>query len=349
MNAVRSIGRLLAVFPLVGAINTQAVHGQSIVPAGDGTGTDVVLEGDRFDISGGQQSGANLFHSFEKFGLNSNQIANFLSQPEIQNILGRVVGGDASIINGLIQVTGGNSNLFLMNPAGIIFGAGASLNVPASFTATTATGIGIGSNWFNAAGSNNYATLTGNPNAFAFATTQPGAIINAGNLSLQPGQNFLTLLGGTVINTGQLSAPGGNITVAAIPGESVVRITQQGLLLGLDIQPLATADTQPEKWTLPIPTLPQLLTGGSGSNATGVTVKNGQVVLTGSGIQINDETGTTIVSGTIDASDKAPGAAGGGVEVLGNKVALVEQAQIDVSGDGKGGTALIGGDYQGKG
>jgi filamentous hemagglutinin family protein len=349
MNAVRSIGPLLVVFPLVGAINIQAVQGQSIVPAGDGTGTDVVLEDNRFDISGGQQSGANLFHSFEKFGLNSNQIANFLSQPGIENILGRVVGGDASIINGLIQVTGGNSNLFLMNPAGIIFGAGASLNVPASFTATTATGIGIGSNWFNAAGSNNYAALTGNPNAFAFAVSQPGAIINAGNLSLQPGQNFLTLLGGTVISTGQLSAPGGNITVAAIPGESVVRINQQGLLLGLDIQPLATADTQPENWNLPIPTLPQLLTGGSGSNATGLTVKNGQVVLTGSGIQINEQTGTTIVSGTLNAANKAPGAAGGAVEVLGNKVALVEQAQIDVSGDGKGGTALIGGDYQGKG
>ncbi|MBD1899517.1 CHAT domain-containing protein [Trichocoleus sp. DQ-A3] len=349
MNVVRSIGRLLVVFPLAGAINIQAVQAQSIIPATDGTGTNVVLEGDRFDISGGQPSGANLFHSFEKFGLNSNQIANFLSQPEIQNILGRVVGGDASVINGLIQVTGGNSNLFLMNPSGIIFGAGASLNVPASFTATTATGIGIGSNWFNAAGSNNYAALTGNPNAFAFATSQPGAIINAGNLSLQPGQNFLTLLGGTVVSTGQLSAPGGNITVAAIPGESVVRITQQGLLLGLDIQPLATADTQPENWTLPIPTLPQLLTGGSGGNATGLTVKNGQVVLTGSGIQINGETGTTIVSGTLDAANKAPGAAGGAVEVLGNKVALVEQAQIDVSGDGKGGTALIGGGYQGKG
>jgi large exoprotein involved in heme utilization and adhesion len=39
-----------------------------------------------------------------------------------------------------------------MNPAGIIFGANSSLNVPASFTATTATGIGFGSNWFNASG-----------------------------------------------------------------------------------------------------------------------------------------------------------------------------------------------------
>jgi hypothetical protein len=40
------------------------------------------------------------------------------------------VGGDASYINGLIQVIGGNSNLFLMNPAGIVFGSNAQLNVP---------------------------------------------------------------------------------------------------------------------------------------------------------------------------------------------------------------------------
>lgn len=68
--------------------------------------------------------------------------------------MGRVVGGNASIINGLIRVTGGNSNLFLINPAGIVFGSQAQLNVPAAFTATTATSIGFGNNlWFNVVGS----------------------------------------------------------------------------------------------------------------------------------------------------------------------------------------------------
>ena len=132
-NAMRSLRCLLVVFPLLGVISSKSVQAETtIVPAADGTGTDVVQNSERFDISGGQKSGANLFHSFEKFGLNSNQIANFLSQPGIENILGRVVGGDASIINGLIKVTNGKSNLFLMNPAGIVFGAGSSLNVPAS-------------------------------------------------------------------------------------------------------------------------------------------------------------------------------------------------------------------------
>src|SRR4028119_684009 len=89
---------------------------QSIQPSQDLTGTVVTPTGNRLDITGGSLSGdgANLFHSFNKFNLDRDQIANFISNPSIQNILGRVTGGNASFINGLIQVTGGNSNLFLM-------------------------------------------------------------------------------------------------------------------------------------------------------------------------------------------------------------------------------------------
>ncbi len=75
-----------------------------------------------FNITGGIKTGENLFHSFEKFGLQQGQTANFISNPSIQNILTRITGGEASFINGLIKVTGGNSNLYFMNPAGIMFG-----------------------------------------------------------------------------------------------------------------------------------------------------------------------------------------------------------------------------------
>ncbi len=62
-----------------------------------------------------------------------------------------------------------------MNPAGIVFGPNASLNVPASFMATTATGIGFGGqHWFDAIGPSDYINLTGNPTAFEFAVNQPG-------------------------------------------------------------------------------------------------------------------------------------------------------------------------------
>ncbi|MEH2194356.1 MAG: CHAT domain-containing protein [Nostoc sp.] len=271
------------------------VKAQSITPATDGTGSLVTPNGNQLDISGGSLSrdGANLFHSFQKFGLDSNQIANFLSNPNIQNILGRVVGGDPSVINGILQVTGGNSNLFLMNPAGIIFGANASLNVPGDFTATTASSIGFGSNSFNAVGSNNYTNFVGTPNTFAFATSQPGSIVNSGNLAVSTGKN-LNLLGGTVISTGKLSAPGGNITVAAVPGENLLRISQPGHLLSLEIQPPSGTSVNPAS-------LPQLLTGAGVGNANQLKVNsNGQVELSGSGIAVNsgDVVVKNVTSGT---------------------------------------------------
>ncbi|MGM3305009.1 CHAT domain-containing protein [Anabaena sp. WFMT] len=258
------------------------VKAQSITPANDGTGTVVTPNGNQLDISGGTLSrdSANLFQSFQKFGLNSNEIANFLSNPNIQNILGRVVGGDPSFINGLLQVTGGNSNLFLMNPAGIVFGANASLNIPADFTATTANSIWLGANQFNAVGSNDYANLVGTPNAFSFSASQPGSIVNLGNLAVGAGKN-LNLIGGTVVSTGNLSAPGGNITVASVPGQNLLRISQPGHLLSLEVEPSSDTSATP-------PTFLDLLTGINGGNANNVTVNsNGQVELTGSGLTVN--------------------------------------------------------------
>ncbi|MCP6652052.1 hypothetical protein NL518_28560, partial [Klebsiella pneumoniae] len=54
-------------------------------------------------------------------------------------------------------------------------------------------------------------------------------------------------------------------------------------------------------------------------------------------------------SGTLDASGKNAGATGGTVKVLGSQVALTDTAKVDVSGTSGGGTALIGGNAQGKG
>ncbi|NEP61917.1 MAG: CHAT domain-containing protein, partial [Symploca sp. SIO2G7] len=250
------------------------------------TNTIVNTNGNQFDIDGGTLSGdgANLFHSFSQFGLDNNEMANFLANPSIHNILGRITGGDPSVINGLIQVTGGNSNLFLMNPAGIIFSSDAQLNVPAAFTATTATSIGFDGGWFNAVGANNYSTLVGSPNGFQFATSQPGAIINAGNLSVSAGQN-LSLVGGTVASTGSLTASGGNITVTAVPGTSLVRINGAGQILSLEIE--TPTDSQGNPYPITPLMLPELLTGSNANVGTGMTVNSqGEVELIGSGIGI---------------------------------------------------------------
>ena len=323
---------------------TAPVFAQSITPTLDDTGTTVTTNGNQFNIQGGtlSQNGDNLFHSFQQFGLSQGESATFLSTPQIENILGRVTGGNASLINGLIQVTGGNSNLYLMNPAGIVFGANASLNVPADFTATTATGIGFNNGWFNAFGSNDYSNLIGTPSQFAFDTAQPGSLINAGNLALSPGQNLM-LLGGSVVNTGQLTASSGNITIAAVPGENLIKISQPGHLLSLEIAP----PRDRAGLLLPFTSLdlPTLLTVANQSVETKLSVSlSGSVQLQSSGAMIPTTPGTTIASGTLDVS----GGTGGNVNVLGDKVGLFGST-INASGNQGSGTVLIGGDFQGGG
>ncbi|HBL12274.1 MAG TPA: filamentous hemagglutinin, partial [Cyanobacteria bacterium UBA11162] len=326
------------------------VLAEPITRANDGTGTRVESRGNRFDIKGGSRSGdgRNLFHSFEKFGLSDGQIANFMSNPQIQNILGRVVGGDASIINGLIQVTGGNSNLYLMNPAGIVFGSQASLNVPADFIATTATGIGFDNNrLFNAFSSNDYQNLVGNPNQFAFGLAQPGAIVNAGNLAVPEGHN-LSLIGGTTVNTGTLEAAGGSITMTAVEGKNLVRISQEGSLLSLEIEPtkLAAVTSNGEAPFRP-QSLATLLTGSGVETGVSVTPK-GEAQLTESGTIIPNQPGVVIASGTINASNSVSGNVGGNVNVLGDTVGVLG-ADINASGANGGGNVQIGGAYQGNG
>ena len=95
---IKKVGLFICPFSLL-IFNTFA-QAQPMVPAADGTGTAVTPSGNRYDITGGSLSGdgANLFHSFGQFGLNEGQIANFLTNSAIQNILARIAGGDASLL-----------------------------------------------------------------------------------------------------------------------------------------------------------------------------------------------------------------------------------------------------------
>ena len=321
---------------------------QPIIPD-NSTQTDIIFDGDRIDIQGGQtsQDGANLFHSFQEFGLDTGQTANFLSAPDIQNILGRVTGGNASFIDGLIQVTGSSANLLLMNPAGIVFGENARLDVPASFTATTATGIGFEGGWFHAMTPNNYTDLVGTPNTFDFATPTPGSIVNYGNLSVATGAN-LHLFGGTVVSPGKLLADDGKISIAAVAGDSPVRLRVEGNILALEVSPTTAS------FSLFNPrSLPELLTlGKSLDHADTVTVNSdGTVALKGSGVRIEEgdivtssissnggaislnSTGEITTTDTLDSSAAAENGGSVTLQTLGN-IATEDVNASSIQGDG---------------
>jgi filamentous hemagglutinin family protein len=305
----------------------------------------------RYDINGGMRSsdGTNLFHSFERLGLTSSEIANFQSQPDIQNILVRVVGGNPSVIDGLLQVTGGSSNLFLMNPAGVVFGQNARLDLPAAFTATTASGIGLEGGWFNAIGTPDYGALVGQPTTYAFGLGA-GTITNAADLRLEAGQR-LALLGGSINNSGHITVPSGQIVLTAVPGSSLIRLSQPQSPLSVEIERSAVGETT---------NLPTLLTGGQLDSATQMAIApNGAVHLAsaatltaaghldvspagaiGNGGEVILQSGRTHFTGDITARGGTQQGNGGFVEVSGDTLRF--EGQVDTSAaNGNWGTLLL--------
>src|SRR5262249_50215585 len=85
--------------------------------------------GNVFNIDGGTIRGANQFHSFRQFSVGTRNTANFIVPNTIQNIISRVTGGVRSQIDGTLRSNSPFANLFLLNPAGILFGPNAQLNI----------------------------------------------------------------------------------------------------------------------------------------------------------------------------------------------------------------------------
>ncbi|MBD2354842.1 S-layer family protein [Tolypothrix sp. FACHB-123] len=208
--------------------------GQSVVSPGTKPGLDFV-------ITGGTQAGSNLFHSFAAFSVPTGGSAIFPNRnPNIQNIIGRVTGGLKSDINGLIQA---NSNLFLINPNGIVFGPNASLDISGSFIASTASSLKLSNgDVFSAVNPAPPLLTISIPLGLQFSN-QPGGMKVEGPavptpidspLLLQPFQT-LALVGGDISVADQLLiAPGGRIELGSVGENSFVSLvpSSQGFALG---------------------------------------------------------------------------------------------------------------------
>lgn len=121
----------------------------------------------------GKLAGSNLFHSFKSFSINSGESATFTtSTVSIRNVISRVSGNSASLINGPLSLQaapGSAPNFFFINPNGVTFGAGAQVNVPASFHVSTANTLRFADGTVFSAGTGPDNTLSvAAPEAFGF-------------------------------------------------------------------------------------------------------------------------------------------------------------------------------------
>ncbi|MDX2074727.1 MAG: MBG domain-containing protein [Alphaproteobacteria bacterium] len=271
---------------------------------------------------------------WSNFDIGQNETANFIQPSSAAIALNRVVGAtSASQINGALNA---NGNVIIVNSQGVMFGAGAAVNV-GGLVATTAD---IDNNRFM----NGDLTFdkAGNPNA---------VVSNSGNINVADG-GLALLVGPSVTNDGLIQANLGKVQLAS--GDTFAVDMYGDGLLSVQASGDLTAQLVKNSGQIEANGGQVLLTAAAAQSAVESVInmdglvqansigsKGGKVVLSGAK--------TTLVAGKIDAKGTAGNEKGGEVNVLGGNVGILTGATIDVSGNTGGGTILIGGDYQGQG
>ncbi|MDY6805356.1 MAG: filamentous hemagglutinin N-terminal domain-containing protein [Cyanobacteriota bacterium] len=206
--------------------------------------TTATPNGNTIIIDGGTRNGTNLFHSFREFNLGNGSTAFFNNNADIGNIISRVTGGNLSNIDGLIRANG-SANLFLINPAGIIFGPNARLNIGGSFIGTTANSIIFERGSFYSATNPDAPPLLTVNVPIGLQLSNPGDILVAGSadggaqpkdaLAVSPGRTLALVGGDVTMRGGIIAAESGRIEIgSAVRGEASLTPVDVGWRLGYE-------------------------------------------------------------------------------------------------------------------
>jgi len=247
-------------------------------------------------ITGGAIRGVNLFHSFGELNIPEGRGAYFENPNGITNIFTRVTGGNPSNILGNLGVLG-NSNLFLINPKGIVFGPNAQLDLRGSFVGSSASGVVFNNDFeFSSANPQTVPLLGINiPVGLRFRET-PGAIVNASSitqviegttvpvgLAVSPGQTLALVGGDLIFNNGFAIAFSGNIQLGSVASPGLVSFNITPIGLGLDYTNVAKLGN------IELSGLSTVIASGPGGGA--IAVRGGTVTLRDQAALISDTLG----------------------------------------------------------
>jgi len=288
---------------------------------------------------------ANAIINWQSFSIGVNEITQFLQSSGSSAVLNRVVGANGVIPQSVIDgVLSSNGRVFLLNSSGIVIGSTGRIDV-AGFVASS---LNLSDQDF----------LNGN---LRF-TEVPGAggVSNAGVIQAASGGRVF-LVAPNVENTGAISAPQGQIVLAA--GKSVELVsegspfvtvhvtadTEQALNLGKLIADSGRIDMSGALVRQAgIAQANSAVVGANGEirlvatkdltlDAGSITTANGP---SGGNVLLQAQGGTNLISGTVEA--KGSSGQGGTIQALGVRVGVIGHGVIDASGDAGGGTVLVG-------
>ncbi|OEZ98318.1 filamentous hemagglutinin N-terminal domain-containing protein [Duganella sp. HH101] len=265
----------------------------------------------------------NTIINWQSFSLASDEVARFIQQGADSKVLNRITGQDPTRILGSLQ---SNGKVFLINPNGVLFGAGSRVDV----NGLVASSLAI-SNADFLAGKNNFS-----------GAATAGKVSNAGAITTPSGGQIF-LVAPAVENSGVISSPNGDVVLAA--GHSVQLFDSKDP----NVQVVVSA---PADMAL---NLGQIVAQGGRVGVYGALVSqrggisansavrgaNGQIILKSSGTTLLEAGSTTSATGSNLNT-------GGDIRLLGAQVGLTGDAVVDASGAAGGGSVLVGGDYQGK-
>ncbi|HEX2954520.1 MAG TPA: filamentous hemagglutinin N-terminal domain-containing protein, partial [Bacillota bacterium] len=299
----------------------QVTAGQGAIGS-DGNTTTITQNSDKMVID------------WQSFNIGFGETVQFIQPGKNAIALNRILGNSASSIYGSLLA---NGKIFLINPNGILFGSTAQIDVGGLVAST----LNLSDSDF----------LAGN---YTFdANGAYGSVVNRGEILAADG-GYVVLVGAQVRNDGVLAAENGTVALAA--GDRVTLDFNGDGLLGLAVDRGTLSALVENQSLVEADGGKVIMTARAADDLAGTVVNNSGVVRAQSinqvdGVIILDGgvNGTTLNSGTLDASGKDAGEPGGTVKMLGENVGLTGGSLIDVSGNQGGGTVLVGGNFQGKG
>jgi len=317
-NATLDLRRSLLPVLVAGCFGAGAAHANPVGPQVVNGQASFVNQGNTLSVT--NSPGAII--NWQSFSINQGEVTRFIQQNSASAVLNRITGQDPSQILGALQ---SNGHVFLINPNGILFGQGAQIDVNGLVAST----LNISNEDF----------LAGRMNFTAGASA--GDLKNQGSITT-PSGGRVYLIAPNVENSGIITSPQGEVLLAA--GRSVQLVDSADP----DLHVVLSA---PDDRALNLGSV--IVQGGKAGiygaliNQRGIVSADSAVVGENGKIVFKASRDTLLEAGSRTSATGA--GQGGEIHVLGQRVALSGDAEVDASGATGGGTVLIGGDYQGKG